>query len=244
MSAATPLVLLPGTLCTDAVFAAQAAAFRAAGHEVHVTPLGPERHVDAHADAVLAHAPERFALAGFSQGAITALAILRRAPERVTRAALLALNPGAATDAQRETWAGWRRDAHDRDARRAIAERLRRNVAPARQDDRDLAAAILTMAVDTPGTSFEGQLEALASRPDAWATLADVRLPLALAVGRDDPVTPLDLHERVRDRLPEGTPLTVIEGAGHYAPLERPDAVTDWLREALVAPPDPERGIG
>jgi len=229
MNTRDPVVLLPGTLCTEVVFAAQADALRAAGHEVHVMPLGPEAHVDAHAAAVVAAAPERFALAGFSQGAITALAVLRRAPERVTRLALLALNPGAATDAQRDVWRAWRQDGGTVTGRRAVAAQLRENVAPERRDDEPLGATVVAMAEATDGAAFAGQLAALASRPDAWSTLEGVGVPCALGVGEADPVTPLELHERIHAALPVGATLTVFEGAGHYAPLERPSAVARWL---------------
>jgi pimeloyl-ACP methyl ester carboxylesterase len=245
MTTPEPVVMLPGTLCTGEVFAAQAAALREAGHDVQVLPLGPETHVDTHAATVLATAPERFALAGFSQGAITALAVLRRAPARVSRAAFLALNPGPATDAQREVWSTWLADAHSAAGRRHIGQALSANVGPASASNTALKARIANMAEATPGAAFEGQLAALASRPDAWDTLSDLKLPCALAVGTDDPVTTPELHERVLKHLPQGTNLTAIQGAGHYAPLERPEAVTCWLQAWLAGvSPAPGPGLG
>lgn len=245
MSTPEPVVMLPGTLCTGKVFAAQAAALRDAGHEVQVLPLGSETHVDAHAATVLASAPERFALAGFSQGAITALAVLRRAPARVSRAAFLALNPGPATDAQREVWTTWLSEAHSAAGRRQIAQALSANVSPERRSDTQLKDCIVGMAEATPGSAFEGQLAALASRPSAWGTLDDLDLPCELAVGSDDPVTTPELHERVLEHMPQGTTLSLFKNAGHYAPLERPDAVTRWLKQWLAGmPPTPGAEVG
>ena len=245
MSTPEPVVMLPGTLCTGEVFASQAGALRAAGHAVHVLPLGSDASVDAHAAAVLSIAPERFALVGFSQGAITALAVLRRAPARVSRAAFLALNPGAPTDAQREVWSSWLAEAHSEAGRRRIGEALSANVSPENQNDTRLRERIIEMAVATPGEAFEGQLAALASRPDAWRTLDRLDLPCELAVGRDDSVTPVDLHERVLGHLPSGTTLSIFSKAGHYAPLERPNEVTGWLQSWLAGEtPAPASGVG
>jgi len=83
-----PLVLVPGLLCTAALFAPQIAALRGvtsisvADHTRHESMAGI-------ASDILAAAPPRFALAGLSMGVIIALEILRQAPARVERLALL-----------------------------------------------------------------------------------------------------------------------------------------------------------
>ena len=88
MAAATKLVLVPGLLCTKALWAPQMAALAdiadisVADHTRHDTMAGIAR-------SILAAAPERFALAGLSMGGYIAYEIMRQAPERVTRLALL-----------------------------------------------------------------------------------------------------------------------------------------------------------
>ena len=87
-AAKTPLVLVPGLLCDDRLWQHQAE---------HLADLADPIIADATrgasipemARAVLDAAPERFALAGLSMGGYVALEIMRDAPERVARLALL-----------------------------------------------------------------------------------------------------------------------------------------------------------
>src|SRR5258708_17005008 len=82
------LVLLPGLLNTRRVFEHQITALSDIAD-----CIGPELwHYDtmgAMADTALAAAPLTFALAGFSMGGYVSFEILRRAPERVERLALI-----------------------------------------------------------------------------------------------------------------------------------------------------------
>ena len=88
MTGKTPLVLVPGLLNDANLWSAQIgglgdiAAMQVADHTRFDS-------LDAIARSVLAAAPVRFALAGLSMGGYIALAILRLAPLRVTRLALL-----------------------------------------------------------------------------------------------------------------------------------------------------------
>ncbi|MCB1407476.1 MAG: alpha/beta hydrolase, partial [Rhodobacteraceae bacterium] len=90
-----PLVLLPGMMCDGRLFAPQIAAL--GRRAVMVAPVTEHDSVQALAAAILAHAPPRFALAGLSMGGIVAMEVLRQAPKRVARLALLDTNPLAET---------------------------------------------------------------------------------------------------------------------------------------------------
>ena len=82
------LCLLPGLLCDATIWKHQIEAF-SGGAQVIVPDLWPAPSIEAMAEIVLAAAPERFLLAGHSMGGRVALEVLRRAPERVERLALL-----------------------------------------------------------------------------------------------------------------------------------------------------------
>ena len=86
-----PLVLLPGMMCDVRLFAPQIAAF-SHEHPVLVAPLTGADTMSALATAVLAIAPPRFALAGLSMGGIVAMEMIRQAPDRISRLALLDTN--------------------------------------------------------------------------------------------------------------------------------------------------------
>src|SRR5437867_9178383 len=88
MAAKTNLVLVPGFLCSKALWAPQIAAF---GDIADMTVADHTRGdtMLAIAKSILDAAPARFVLAGLSMGGYIAYEIVRQAPERVTRLALL-----------------------------------------------------------------------------------------------------------------------------------------------------------
>ena len=100
----TPLVLLPGTLLDAELFGHQIAHLADVA-EITVGDLANDDSVAGMARTVLAAALPRFALAGLSLGGIVALEIMRRAPERVLRLALLDTNPLPPRPEQLAAWA-------------------------------------------------------------------------------------------------------------------------------------------
>ncbi|HYH29825.1 MAG TPA: alpha/beta fold hydrolase, partial [Pseudonocardia sp.] len=82
----TPLVVLPGMGCSPRLWSAALPG----GPVVHGSLDRPS--IDGCVDALLDALPPKFALAGLSLGGIVAMALTRRAPERVERLALLATN--------------------------------------------------------------------------------------------------------------------------------------------------------
>jgi pimeloyl-ACP methyl ester carboxylesterase len=91
------------------------------------------------------------------------------------------------------------------------------------------------VARSTPDT-YAAQIEALLNRPDAWSTLATIKVPTLLLSGAADIWSPISQHERMRRVIPHAA-LAEIEGAGHMAPVERPDAVAHALRGWLETIP-------
>src|SRR6185312_12396473 len=95
----TDLVLLPGMLCDRALWANQVAAFGARAQMI-VGDLTRSESIAGMATDILVAAPERFALAGMSMGGFVALEIMRQAPERVLRLALIDTSARADTEEQ------------------------------------------------------------------------------------------------------------------------------------------------
>ena len=80
---------------------------------------------------------------------------------------------------------------------------------------------------------YAQQVHALLHRPDALAILPTISIPTLLLSGSHDTGTPMSQHETMRRRIPHAT-LFEIHGAGHLAPVERPDAVSLALRHWLL----------
>jgi pimeloyl-ACP methyl ester carboxylesterase len=232
MAARTNLVLVPGLLCTGALWAPQIAALAdiaactMADHRRHRTMRGIAR-------SILAAAPERFALAGLSMGGYIAYEILRQAPERVQRLALL--DTGARADTPERTAA--RREliatAEREGVRRAQEVLMPTLVHPARLDDRPLVDTVLQMAVDTGLAAFKRQEAAIIGRPDSRPLLASIRCPTLVLVGEQDARTPPTLAREIADAIP-GARLEIVPDCGHLPTLERPEAVTRALRAWLT----------
>ncbi len=226
---AEPLVLLPGMGCTGALWS---------GLDLPDAPLTPvlERPaLDAEVDRLLDLLPERFALAGLSLGAIVAMALVRRAPERVTRLALLSTNPCGPTPAQRAGWAEQRTQLAAGSARALQEGLLPLLLSRATLERRaDVVATTLGMADELGEEGYDRQLQLQLTRVDERPGLVLLRCPALVLAARDDRLCGLDRHAEIASLIPRVT-LDVVENCGHLSPLEQPAVVSAHLRRWLTA---------
>jgi len=226
------LLLIPGLLCSAALWKAQ---IRALSDIADVTVGDHTRHDSMReiANAILATAPPRFALAGLSMGGYVACEIVRAAPERVTRLALLDTNARADAPERRAERLRLIALAEEGGAVRAQQELLPRLVHRARLSEQGLVDTVLQMAIDTGLAAFKRQQAAIMARPDNRSLLATIRCPTLVLVGREDQLTPPALAEEIAAGI-AGARLEVIADCGHLSALERPDAVNRALRNWLA----------
>ena len=180
----------------------------------------------------LAQAPEgRFALAGHSMGGYVALEVMRQAPERVERLALLDTHarPDSpeATENRRRLMA-----IADHDFPAVIAAQMPKLLTPKHLQDPALAGVIESMALAVGKEGFKRQQQAIIRRIDSRPHLKDIRCPTLVVAGRDDQLMPVELLQELADGI-AGARLTVIEDCGHMAALEQPArvlaALVEWL---------------
>src|SRR6187402_3581141 len=102
-----------------------------------LTPVLGEESIDIQVDRLLAALPPRFVLGGLSLGAIVAMALVARAPERVERMCLVSTNAKAPTPEQQASWRTWvdRLDSGE-SARILQADILAALLSPAAANDR------------------------------------------------------------------------------------------------------------
>jgi pimeloyl-ACP methyl ester carboxylesterase len=233
MVAKTNLVLVPGLLCSAALWAPQVAALgdvadmMIAEHMRHDTMAGI-------AGSVLDAAPDRFALAGLSMGGYIAYEIIRQAPERVTRLALLDTGSRADTPERKEQ--RLRRNAlAQREGAGAVQDELMPLlIHKDRLADEELVGRIRQMAVDIGLDGLLRQHAALMGRPDNRPFLSSIRCPTLVLVGREDALTPVELSQEIAAAIP-GARLEIIPHCGHLSTLEQPEAVNRALRGWLTA---------
>jgi pimeloyl-ACP methyl ester carboxylesterase len=233
MTEPTPIVLVPGLLCSPLLYANQIPALWQFG-PVMVADHRRDDTMDGIARRILASAPPRFALAGLSMGGYISYAILRAAPERVTRLALL--DTGSRADLPEQTE---RRKAQIELARAGrlseIAETLWQVfVHKDRQGDASLKKIVLHMAQHTGADAFIRQQTAIISRPDSRSDLPKIKCPTLVLVGEGDQLTPPKLSEEIAGAIPNSR-LVVIPDSGHLSTLERPDAVNTALVQWMGA---------
>jgi pimeloyl-ACP methyl ester carboxylesterase len=229
----TPLILLPGLLCDGALWQAQMTALADVA-EVEVADLTRDDSLPAMAQRVLAAAPPRFALAGLSMGGYVAQEIMRQAPERVSRLAIL--DSSARADTPEQTA---RRRSHIDLARKDDVAAVARLlwpllVHPTGRDDGGLLDAWVAMARRVGRDAFLRQEAAIIARPDGRADLARIAVPSLVLCGREDRLTPLAWNEEMASLIPDAD-LVVIERCGHVPTMERPEEVNAALKRWLLA---------
>ena len=219
------LVVLPGMGCSPRLWDG---ALPAGVPVVHGALDRPS--IDGCVDALLEALPPRFALAGLSLGGIVAMALVRRAPERVTKLALLATNARGPTPAQYEGWAAARAGL----AAGRTARDLQRDLLPVLLHDHAHDETALAMADDVGAEAFDRQLAAQATRIDERPTLARVAVPTLVLGGAADALCPVDRHEEIVALVP-GARLEVLDGVGHLVTVEAPARVAAALDAWLAA---------
>lgn len=228
-----PLVFVPGLMCDARLFAPQIAAF-SAGRMVSVADIYHHDNVGDLAADLLSNAPPRFALCGLSMGGIVAMEVLRQAPDRVERIALLDTNPLAETDAVKNGREPQMKRALSGQLDTVLREDMKPRYLVDGPDKSRLLDLCMTMALDLGADVFVSQSRALQSRPDQTATLKNAKLPALVLTGAHDQLCPMHRHQLMHDLI-DGSVLEIIEKAGHLPTLEQPDqtnaALKRWLEE-------------
>lgn len=225
------IYLLCGLLCDDAVWEAQAAALRP-DYDVRTISFEGLDSMQAMASKVLTNAPERFALAGHSMGGRVALEVVRRAPRRVERLALLDTGFEAAAPGEQERRMVLVKQALTEGIASIAATWGLPMLAPANRDDPRLVKAVVDMVGRMSGEIYARQTRALLGRPDATDVLTGIACPAMLICGMEDGWSPPGRHERMAELIP-GAVLRLIDRSGHMAMMEEPAAVLRALREWL-----------
>jgi pimeloyl-ACP methyl ester carboxylesterase len=231
--ASTPIVLVPGLLCTAEVFAPQIPALWPSGPVTVASTLEGATIAEL-ASRILAAAPPRFALAGISMGGYICLELMRLAPQRVTRLALLDTSALPDTPEQSRDRRALVDKVRSGDSEAILVGALTAVLHPAHQDDAALRAINVRMARTIGAEGFARQTEAVIARADSRPSLSAISVPTLVLVGDRDPLTPPELAEELAGAI-AGARLVVVPECGHGSTLEQPRAVNralvDWLRE-------------
>lgn len=233
MTEALPTVLVPGLNCSARLYAEQILALWRFG-PVTVADHTRDDTLAAIARRLLAAAPPRFALVGLSMGGYISFEIMRQAPERVAKLALL--NTGARAETPEQTKVRLPRIELAKRCRMAEVADVRFPVLvhSSRHGDEALRRLVRTMGEETGAEAFLRQQTAVMARPDSRPGLAAIACPTLVLVGDGDALTPPALAREIAAGI-RGSRLVVIPECGHLSTIERPEAVTSALVEWMQA---------
>jgi pimeloyl-ACP methyl ester carboxylesterase len=193
---------------------------------------GSDDSVAGMAERALAAAPARFQIAAHALGGFVAFEILRRAPERVARLALLATLAPADTPAQTERRQGYARLVEAGRFEQVVEERIPILLHPDRRADAALLAKVRRMAQQTGAERFLRQQRAVMSRLDSRPGLSAIRVPALIVWGRQDGIVTLAHQQELASAIPKAR-LEIVEDCGHLLLLEQPARaaalLADWL---------------
>jgi pimeloyl-ACP methyl ester carboxylesterase len=202
------VVLLHGWPITERMWVPQVSALRKAGFDPvvpHLYGRGPS--IDGWAAQLLGELDDSFVAVGASMGGYCALALARRAPERVVGLVLVGSRAGADSFERRRS----------RDDQIAA---LRAGGLPDGLEE-DVAAEQLAVAQ-----------EAMRDRVDLTGVASSFGGPLLVCVGDQDDIVSVEESRELASSALRGS-LEVFPGAGHFVSVEQPEQFNAVLLEFL-----------
>jgi pimeloyl-ACP methyl ester carboxylesterase len=225
------LLFLPGLLCDERLFRAQIDDLS----DIASCTVGDLTIADTMAElavGVLAHAPPRFTLVGLSMGGYVALEIMRMAPERVEALGLLSTN-GRGDSAEASANRLTAMVQAENNFQIVLDQMMPKLVHPSRMKYHSMVDSIYSMGHRIGKEAYLRQQRAIMGRADSRPHLKRIDCPALVLCGRDDVLTPVDLHEELAAGIADAE-LVVLEECAHLSAMGQPEAVSAALRGLLV----------
>lgn len=226
----TPLVLIPGLLCDERLWAQQKAALEHT-RRIDIADVTLDSSISQMAQRVLNEAPPLFALAALSMGGYVAMEIMRQAPERVTKLALIDTMVRPDDDARAKARRGLLALAQMGRFKGVTPQLLPKLMHP-RCIGTHVADTVQAMAQAIGKDGFVRQQQAIIERPDYRPVLETIKVPTLIVVGEDDEITPPAESEEIHRGIPHSR-MVLLPECGHLPPLEYPQLTTQLLSEWL-----------
>ena len=233
-----PLLLVPGLMCDHTSWAPMLPYLNP--HIAHTTiDHGDADSLVAMAERILENAPAVFDLAGHSMGGRVALEVMRLAPRRVRRLALLGTGYRAKESGEAGAEELRKRQvlldiARTQSVRAMAIEWVKPMVAPSRLSDTVFVEQIITMICRKSEDIFKRQIKALIERPDASDVLSQVQIPTLVMAGAFDNWATSAQHQEIANHIPAKPEVAVIAPSGHMVMMEEPQLVAQQLNQWLA----------
>ena len=225
-----PIVLITGQLLTDAVWQPLVEAWP--DREIIIADNQSDDRIEDFAQRLLDNAPPKFVLVGHAMGGFIAFEVMRQAPERVAKLALISTLASADGPAQTARRQGYIDLVESGAFDQVVEERIPILFPPEKRDDPALLALARQMASDTGAEIFLAQQRAIMARRDSRPTLGDIAVPTLLLWGDQDGITSRAQHDEILAAIP-GARLEIISGVGHLPTVEAPEQVAAKLAKFI-----------
>lgn len=192
--------------------------------------------VDTHAADVLAlmtHLDiDRAVVGGLSMGGYVTLALVRRAPARVSGLILANTRAGADSE-QGRAGRNLMIELVQREGPPAVAREMLPKLlgATSTREQPDLVDAVRLLIEANTTAGIAAAVRALRDRPDATPVLSSISCPTLIITGDEDTLIPVSESEAMH-RAIRGSTLIILPRAGHLSNLESPQAfnqaIWDW----------------
>lgn len=231
------LMFLPGLICDSRIYSAQADAFPQAlaidGYGMADSLAEMARVALAQADAAGA---DRLDIFGHSMGGRVAMEMVRLAPQRVRRLALVSTGIHPVGEGEPAKRAELQKIGYERGFAALVDHWLPPMVSDALRDA-PIYDDMRNMCLSKGQAMFDAQIKALLARPPFEHLLAGLTCPTLVMTGELDLWSPPAQHEAIAAAI-AGSRLVIVPGAGHMLPLEAPDAVNAAISDWLAQPAD------
>jgi pimeloyl-ACP methyl ester carboxylesterase len=227
-----PIVLITGQLLTDAVWQPLIDAW--SDRDVIVADNQSDDTIGGFTQRLLDDAPPRFTLIAHAMGGFVAFEVMRRAPERVAKLALISTLASADGPAQTARRQGYIDLVERGQFDQVVEERIPILFPQEKRSDARLIGIARQMAADTGADTFLAQQRAIMARIDSRPQLGEIAVPTLLIWGEKDGITSRAHHDEILDAIP-GARLEVVAGAGHLPTVEAPEVVVPLLTEFVDA---------
>ncbi|WP_028134473.1 alpha/beta fold hydrolase [Bradyrhizobium japonicum] len=231
MDQTTPILLVPGLASSARIYAPVIPALWRLGPVMIANHIRDDNMADI-AARVLGEAPPRFALAGHSMGGYIALEIMRQAPERVAKLALINTQARPDTPEATARRRGLMARARRGELRAIRAESFPELVHPSRRDDAEILKLVHAQDEDVGVEGYLRQQAAIIARVDSRPSLSAITCPTLVLTGDADNTIPNAFSKEMAEAI-AGARLVILDRCGHLPQAEQPDAtaraLTEWL---------------
>ena len=228
----TPLVMIPGMMCDERIFAPQIEEL-VSKRSVHIADISKHDTISDLAADVLSHAPPKFCLIGHSMGGIVAMEICAQDPKRIEKLVLIDTNPLAELEEVKLKREPQISDALSGKLINVIRDEMKPNYLASSENQDIILNICLEMALSLGPKVFINQSRALQTRADQQSNIQSINIPVLIMCGSEDKLCTVERHEMMHNMI-SNSELKIINNAGHMPTLEQPSETTEVLKEWLM----------